>query len=440
MDQVECTELSNEVISESENLEVALVQDCNAQLVYPESMDGDTNKFCCSCESFGGDIDELSVNFSRFLESESLEGAPVQDYNAQLVYPESMDGDTNKFCCSCESFGGDIDELSLNLGKSFNENLEGSLVKDCNAQLVYPVATDGDRDTNKFCCSCESFGGDIDELSVNFSRSFESESLEGAPVQDYNTKLVYPEATDGDINKFYCICESFGGDIDEFSVNFSRSLESVNSKSIKEVLDFICMKIKNNEQQSTAETITKLKMIVGETFTVLLIYLSVILNDTRENLVRNCEIHQQYAAIISELEGSLKILNSIEKEFANEKHKGDFLQYVLLPILFDRANETAHTIQNVWHLFQESLPSYKIDALLSIYNGIARVVEGMKGIDYGRSFNELINDIQQLKACLDHVEKITGEFTWRQISVQIDLSIWIHLSVFLTMDLFICQH
>ena len=402
-------------------------------------MDSDINKFCCSYdESIGGDIDERSVNLGRPL-NEKLEEALVQDSNAQLVYPESMDGDPNKFCCSYESYDDDIDKRSVNLGRSLNENLEGAVVLDSNAQFVYPESMDGD--TNKFCCSCKSYGGDMNERSVNLGRSLR-ESLEETLILNSKVQLVYPEYMDGDTNELSCSFESRGGDFNERSVNFSKSLESVNNKNIKEVLDFICMIIKNSWQQSTAETITKLKVIVGETFTVLLIYLSVILQDTRENLFRSCEMHQQYAAIISELDGSVEILKSIEKKFATEMHKGDFLQYVLLPILFDRANEIANIIQNVRHLFQESLPSYNMDALLSIYNGIARVVEGMKDIDYGRPFGELINDIQQLKACLDHVEKITDgeEFTWRQISVQIDLSIRIDLSVFIAMDLLIGQN
>ena len=46
-----------------------------------------------------------------------------------------------------------------------------------------------------------------------------------------------------------------------------------------------------------------------------------------------------------------------------------------------------------------------MDTVLSMYDRIARVIERMKDIDC-RSYHELINDIQQLRASLDNVDKV----------------------------------
>ena len=95
----------------------------------------------------------------------------------------------------------------------------------------------------------------------------------------------------GDTNTLSCSCKSNGGDINVRSCNFSRYLESDNGGNIsEEILNYLHMLI-NNEQQTTPESITMLKINVGKTFTVLLIYLSVFLKDKTANLIRNCGTH-----------------------------------------------------------------------------------------------------------------------------------------------------
>ena len=198
-----------------------------------------------------------------------------------------------------------------------------------------------------------------------------------------------------------------GDDIDVHSYNFSRYLESDNKSSIsEEVLNYLYMLI-NNDQQATPELTATLKVNIGKMFTVLLIKLIPIVY--LKYPIRNYGAYQQYAFIIGELSASTIILTSIKANFCTdliEKYKDDFLQYVLLPILLDRAKKIADILRNIGQQsFQESVSPNKMDTLLLMYDRIARVIERMKDIDC-RSYHELINDIQQLRASLDNVDKV----------------------------------
>ena len=254
---------------------------------------------------------------------------------------------------------------------------------------------------------------------------------EVALVQNSTTALLpCSESVDcDDINTLSHSCESIGGDINVRSCNFSRYLESENNSSInEEVLNYLHMLI-NSGQRTTPESITTLKINIGKSFTVLLINLSVYL----EYRIRNYGTHQQYALIIGELNASMKILTSIKENInfcTDQKYKDDFLRYVLLPILLDRAKKIADILRNIGQQpFQESVSPNDMDMLLSTYDRIARVIERTKDIDC-KSYHELINDIQQLTASLENVDKVIigGGLEW-QTSVQIDLSIFVKLQL-----------
>ena len=244
-----------------------------------------------------------------------------------------------------------------------------------------------------------------------------------------NSAAESQESMGCDINMLSCSCESNGGDINIRSCNFSLESDSNYSNISEEVLDYLHMLI-NSEQQNTSESITTLKETIGKNFTELLINLSERLKYMYKiaNLIRNCGTHQQYTMIIAELDDSNKILTCIKDNFfcahADQEHKDhrdDTLQYVILPILLDRANKIADILRNIGLPFQEGCSSNDLEILLSIYDGIARVVKQVKDIDC-RPYYELINEIQQLRACLDNVDKLIIGEGW-----QIDLCIFIRM-------------
>ena len=260
--------------------------------------------------------------------------------------------------------------------------------------------------TNKLISECEIDGNNSEVVLVQNSAAESQESM------------------DCDINTLSCSCESNGGDINIRSCNFSLESDSNYSNISEEVLDYLRMLI-NSEQQNTPESITSLKTTIGKNFTLLLINLSERLKYKIANLIRNCGTHQQYTMIIAELNGSKKILTSIKNNFfsahADQEHRDDILQYVILPILLDRANKIADILRNIGLPFQEGCSPNDLEILLSIYDGIARVVRQVKDIDC-RPYYELINEIQQLRACLDNVDKLIIEG-----GRQIDLCIFIRM-------------
>ena len=233
-------------------------------------------------------------------------------------------------------------------------------------------------------------------------------------------QLPCSESVDcGDTDMLSYSCESKDGDINVRSCNFSRYLESDNNSSIsEEVLNYLNILI--NSGQQTTESITTLKINVCNTFTVLLINLSGYLKKTYHD--------QQYTLISGELDASMIILISIIS--TNQIYKDDFLQYALLPILLDRTKKIADILRNIGQqLFQENFSPNYMNTLSSIYDRIARVIERTKDIDC-RSYRELINEIQQLRASLNNVDKliIGGGLGWKT-SVQIDIFVKMQLLI-----------
>lgn len=260
-------------------------------------------------------------------------------------------------------------------------------------------------------------------------------NTEEALVQNSNTvQLPCSDSVDcGDTDTLSYRCESNDGDINVRSCNFSRYFESDNNYSniSEEVLNYLHILI-NSGRRTISESITTLKINFGKTFSILLINLSAYLKGIIKKF--NYDTCQQYTLIIVELDASMEILMSIKKNFCiDQKHKDDFLKYALLPILLDRAKKIADILRNIGQQpFQESFSPNDMDTLLSTYDRIARVIERTKDIDC-RSCHELINDIQQLRASLDDVEKlIMGGLGW-QTSVQIEIL----LSIFVKMQLLI---
>lgn len=261
------------------------------------------------------------------------------------------------------------------------------------------------------------------------AKSYSEVVLVQNATTEFHVQLTCSESVGGDINALSSSYESIGGDINTRSWNFSSYFESDgNNNNIEEVLDYIHEVLKS-AQQTTPEPVTnkiKLKTDVGKTFTVFLIYFCNVfikaVDKEGVNLVRNSESHGQYIMIITEVNDSIKILMDIKDKFCSvqtdQEQKDDLLQYVLLPILLGRANKTTEIIRNICsQIFQEN----RSDTLLSICDGIAQVVNGIKDMDC-RPICELISGIQQLRARMDNIDtSIAGEaLAWTSIQMGLD--------------------
>ena len=121
--------------------------------------------------------------------------------------------------------------------------------------------------------------------------------------------------------------------------------------------------------------------------------------------------HKQY--VLKELRGTLVILTNIKDKFdpeypaSHQVQKHEFIQYIPLSILLDRANKIAEIVKSIWQPFWRRWSLSKMAMLLSLYEGVTKVVQGINNIDHDcSSFCELIGDIQQLRQCLESVDNI----------------------------------
>ena len=201
------------------------------------------------------------------------------------------------------------------------------------------------------------------------------------------------------------------GDIDHtFSCELRHLTDSINEadKLAKEII----------EQQTTLEPLTSKKQeksIVGKTFTNILIYVCKLfckaIDDETIRLVGSS--HKQYVLKELRLRGTLVILTNIKDKFdpeypaSHQEQKHEFIQYIPLSILLDRANKIAEIVKGIWQPFWRRWSPSKMAMLLSLYEGITKVVQGINNIDHDySSFCELIGDIQQLRQCLESVDNI----------------------------------
>ena len=198
---------------------------------------------------------------------------------------------------------------------------------------------------------------------------------------------------------------SHSSSVSTCTTELESTIPTVNSENDPDFLRSLVMSLGSKISQKTT---------VGKTFTEFLIYLCDFflkaINNESVQLVDSSEAHKQY--IISELEGSNMILSKIKDNFDStctdrhdQEQKNDFLRYVLLPILLTTANKIADIIRNVSqaHAFWKRWSSNSMSALFSLYDGISRVANGIKDIDC-KSFPELIDNIDQLRACLYNVD------------------------------------
>ena len=157
------------------------------------------------------------------------------------------------------------------------------------------------------------------------------------------------------------------------------------------------------------------KTIIGKTFTEFLIYLCKLflkaINNGAVHLAKNAEEHRQY--ITNEVSGSITILNGIKEKFSNvnnNEQEDDLVQYALMPILVVRASRIVDVIrQPFWEW-----PANNMDTLLSLCDGMVKVVKGTRDID-NTSFCQLIAHIQQLSACLDNTDAMLQKMFNSQI-------------------------
>lgn len=157
------------------------------------------------------------------------------------------------------------------------------------------------------------------------------------------------------------------------------------------------------DQQTTLEPIaTKIKenAIVGKTFSEFLIYLCNLFLEVVNDKIGNS--HKQRM----ELSDAVIILTCIKDKCCRVYLDQDQDQdvYAALSVLLVRANKIAETIKNLCLPYWNMCAPNKM-SILSIFSGIAQVVNGIKDIDC-RPFCELIGDIQQLRACVDKIETI----------------------------------
>ena len=70
--------------------------------------------------------------------------------------------------------------------------------------------------------------------------------------------------------------------------------------------------------------------------------------------------HKQY--VLKELRGTLVILTNIKDQFdpeypaSHQEQKHEFIQYIPLSILLDRANKIAEIVKSIWQPFWRSDP------------------------------------------------------------------------------------
>ena len=199
------------------------------------------------------------------------------------------------------------------------------------------------------------------------------------------------------------------GDIDHtFSYELRRLTDSINEADelAKEII----------EQQTTLERLAikiQEKSIVGKTFTNILIYVCRLFCKAIEDETIRFVGSSRKQYILKELRATLVILTNIKDKFdpeypaSHQEQKHEFIQYIPLSILLDRANKIAEIVKGIWQPFWRRWSPSKMAMLLSLYEGVTKVVQGINNIDHDcSSFCELIGDIQQLRQCLESVDAI----------------------------------
>ena len=199
------------------------------------------------------------------------------------------------------------------------------------------------------------------------------------------------------------------GDIDHtFSYELRRLTDSINEADelAKEII----------EQQTTLEPLAfkiQEKSIVGKTFTNILIYVCKLFCKAIEDETIRLVGRSRKQYVLKELRATLVILTNIKDKFDSEypasqqEQKHEFIQYIPLSILLDRANKIAEIVKSIWQPFWRRWSPSKMAMLLSLHEGVTKVVQGINDIDHDcSSFCELIGDVQQLRQCLDNVDSI----------------------------------
>ena len=137
------------------------------------------------------------------------------------------------------------------------------------------------------------------------------------------------------------------------------------------------------KQQTTLEPLAikiQGKSVVGKTFTNILIYVCRLfrkaIKDEAIRLVGSS--HKQ--KVLKDLNGNSRMLTEIKDRFdpeypaSQQEQKHEFIHYIPLSILLDRANEIAHIIKSIWQPFCRQWSPSKMEILLSLYDGITEVV------------------------------------------------------------------
>ena len=98
--------------------------------------------------------------------------------------------------------------------------------------------------------------------------------------------------------------------------------------------------------------------------------------------------HKKYIAILNELEESNLTVVSSKGKFdpdypaSHQEQKHEFIQFVPLSILLIGANKIAEIIKSIWQPFWRRWRPSKMGTLLSLYDGLNRILQGITDIEW----------------------------------------------------------